>query len=391
MNHDPSNPSSQGSILDIGKFRNATGSGWFWPLVALILAAAFLLTTVRVGKVSGEQVGILLNKITGKITVINQPGTKIYNGFTNDFFVLDRTLQVLNMVAEDRTNKSQDKNLKIKTIDGSDVYVDLIVQYRIIPEMADLVVLTSGPAGAYKEKWAKDYMRSLCRNYLGELTTEQFYDSSLRDVKTVKAREEANQRLNPYGIMIDSIVIPRKPHFYQEYEEMIKQKKLADQEVLEEQSKAQAAKQRQQTRIVEETNKKNVAVEQYQGQMAELIIAAEAEGERARQQAKAYYDKVTIGAEAGFYERQKTAGGLLARKKAEAEGIRELAEALSGPGGRNLVKMEYARKLKDIIITGKPYSISSDVERFEHLRGPAASWEQGKQTGAQTPPAQKKK
>jgi hypothetical protein len=38
-----------------------------------------------------------------------------------------------------------------------------------------------------------------------------------------------------------------------------------------------------------------------------------------------------------------------------------------------MVKMEYARKLKDIIITGKPFTIQGTIERFEHLKEGAAS------------------
>jgi hypothetical protein len=37
-----------------------------------------------------------------------------------------------------------------------------------------------------------------------------------------------------------------------------------------------------------------------------------------------------------------------------------------------MVKMEYAKKLKDLKITGQPYTVQSRTERFEHT-APAAS------------------
>ena len=37
-----------------------------------------------------------------------------------------------------------------------------------------------------------------------------------------------------------------------------------------------------------------------------------------------------------------------------------------------MVKLEYARKLKGITITGKPFTIQAHTERFEHLAPPAA-------------------
>jgi len=70
---------------------------------------------------------------------------------------------------------------------------------------------------------------------------------------------------------------------------------------------------------------------------------------------------------------KKTAEATLARKSAEADGIMALKKALEGEGGRNMVKLEYARKLKDIKITGKPFTIQSHIERFEHLKAPAGT------------------
>jgi len=351
--------------VDFKSVRKALSNTLIWVAVALLVLAVFVFSTVRMGRVTGEHVGLLLSKLSGKITVISQPGVKMYNGITGEFYLLEKTMQTLDMTGKGNT-------LKIKTIDGSDVYVDLKVQYKISVDMAETVIYSSGPGDLYKEKWTRDYIRSLCRNFLAELTTEEFYDSSKRDAKMVLAYQEANKRLNPYGIIIDSIVIPQKPHFYEEYEAMIKKKKLADQAVLEEQSKALAAKQRQQTLIVVETNKKNVAVEQFKGEMERKIITARAEESKARQAADAYYDKITIGAGADLYKAQKEAEGILAKKKAEAEGIEALKKALEGEGGRNMVKLEYARKLKDIVITGQPFTMQGRTERFEHLEAPAS-------------------
>ena len=360
--------------IDLATIQRVAGGNLPWVAVALLLLVLVLFSYIRFGKVTAEEVGIKLNKINGKVTVINQPGTHRYNGITDRFFVLDKTLQSVEMtLVANRGERQGQDNLKIKTVDGSDVYVDLKVQYFIDPDMADVVIRTSGPKDAYKQKWVRDYVRSLCRNYLGELTTEQFYDAGKRDVKILAAKEEANRRLKDFGLEIDNVVIPTRPNFYKEYEELIKRKKLADQAVLEEKSKELAAKQRQRTMTVTETNKKNVAVEQYTGEMEQRIIAAEAEGERARKGGDAYFDRVTIGAEASFYEMQKRAEATLALKQAEAKGIEALKEALEGEGGRNMVKLEYAKKLKDVVITGRPYTVGSDTRRFEHVRDDTAA------------------
>lgn len=258
---------------------------------------------------------MMLNRITGKTTVVPESGVRVSNGLTHRLYVLDKTLQTLEMTGTiGQGDRSARDDIKSKTSDGSDVYVDLKVQCRIIIGEADTVLSTSGPKHAFKEKWARDYVRSASRNFLGELTSEGFYDASKRNGQVVEALADLRERLLPFGIQIDSIVLPTRPRFYEEYETMIKKKKLADQQALEEESKAEAAKQRQRTEVVEATNKKNVAVEEFTGQMQQLVIEAEAEAEKTRQETDAYFDRVTIGAEAGLYQKRLEAEGILARK-----------------------------------------------------------------------------
>lgn len=360
--------------VDMEAVQRLLGGSMVWAGAAFLLIMVLLFSTIRIGNVTGEQVGIQLDRITGKITVIHQSGVKLYNGLLSDFYVLDKTLQTLDMTEEaGRGDRKGKDDLKIKTKDGSDVYVDIKIQYKIDPAMADVVITTSGPGDRYKEKWARDYARSICRNYLGELTTEEFYDAFKRDAKLVLAQHKVNEKLQTYGIKIDVPLIPKRPHFYQEYEDMIKKKKLADQAVLEEQSKALAAKQRQHTVVVQETNRTNVAVEQFEGQMRQKIITSQAEAERANKAADAYYARTTIAAGAAFYQMEKAAKGLLAEKKAEADGIMAMKKALEGEGGRNMVKLEYARKLKGVKFIGKPFTIRSNIERFEHMKAPATT------------------
>jgi len=363
--------------VDLEALKKIMGGSLVWVAGALLVLVILLLATVRVGRVTGEDTGILLNKLNGKMTVIKQSGVRIYNGITGEFYTLDKTLQTLDM-----SGGRGGDGLKVKTVDGSDVHIDLKVQYRIAPDMADTVITSSGPGEAFKEKWARDYARAICRNYLGELTTEQCYDAAKRDSKIALAQKDIVESVGPFGIVIDSIAIPRRPVFYKEYEEMIKKKKLADQGVLEERSKALAAKQKQLTLMVQATNVKNVAIETFKGQMEQKVIQAGAAAVRVKKEADAYHTRVTIEAEAKFYENEKGATGILAKKRAEAEGIEELKKALEGEGGRNMVKLEYAKKLKGLRISGQPFVIQGRTDmtvdddtsaaRFQHIPAPAS-------------------
>ena len=182
--------------VDLQTLRRLFGSNLMWVAAAILVIVVLIVISIRVGRVEGTEVGILLSKMNGKLEVIPQSGVRLYNGITHEFYVLEKTLQTLDMTGQN--------SLKIKTIDGSDVYVALKVQYRIISEQAEEVLFTSGPGNQFKEKWAHHYVRSICRDHLGELTTEEFYDSTKRNVQMIKAKQEAKKRLQRFGIQIDA-------------------------------------------------------------------------------------------------------------------------------------------------------------------------------------------
>lgn len=341
-------------------------------LTALVLIGITLLASVRVQRVTGTEIGIKITNPTGKVTVLDS-GTHIYNGIINTVHILDTTVQSLDMLADpNRGDRRGRDDLRVKTVDGSNVYLDVKITYKMQREDADQVVLSSGLHDAYKYKWMRDYARSVCRTVFGELTTEEFYDSSKRTLKAVEAKDEMNQFLEPYGLEVIRVVAA-KFRFHEEYETKIREKKLADQEVEEQMSKANAARQRQRFQEVKATKEKEVAIASFTGKMRQLVVEATAQAEKAIREAEAYAIRTTLGADAEYYQRQKNAQAILARKKAEAAGTAKMAEALEGRGGLNIVKMEYAQRLKGLQLEGQPFAVSGETERFLHTQEGAAS------------------
>jgi len=357
------NQDNQGDLDPIVKMLQGGG---IWIVLSVLIIAILGFKTFRMGEVTASEVGVTLNKMTGEMEVIEESGVHMYNSIIKEFFTLDQTVQRIAMTEQvgqgDRKGKD---DLKVKTVDGSDVYIDLQVRYEIIPQMADTVISTSGTGEAYKQKWMRDYVRSIARNCLGELTTEEFYDSSKRNQKAIKAMNTINAAIKTYGLRVTDIGIPQTPHFYQAYEDMIKKKKLADQEELQEKSLAQAASQKQKTQIQIAENNKQVDLARAKGEKEQQVIRARADGERRKAEATAYSQKVKVGADASLYRMSKEATGILAKKKAEAEGIEALKKALEGEGGRNMVKMEYAKRLKKVTVSATPITKESHIGRFE--------------------------
>ena len=114
-------------------------------LLAVVCLAIFFLVTFRVQRVSGTEVGVKINNLTGDITVIEDSGTNIYNGLLNSFYLLDLTVQRLEMTADPtRGDRNVKDDLRIKTVDGSDVFLDLTINYVIRRDMIGEIVKSSG-------------------------------------------------------------------------------------------------------------------------------------------------------------------------------------------------------------------------------------------------------
>ena len=132
--------------------------------------------------------------------------------------------------AAGRGDRAGKDDLRIKTTDGSDVFLDLTINFILRVDKVKELALSSGPGERYKMKWVRDYSRSVCRTVFGELTTEQFYNAAERNKKALAAKDEMNALLAPYGIEITK-VIAESFRFHKEYREKIREKKLADQGV----------------------------------------------------------------------------------------------------------------------------------------------------------------
>ncbi len=334
-------------------------------LVSLVVLAVIGMMMFSMGTIRADEVGILVNNLLGTVEVYTQPGTYIYNSITSDLYKIDKREQTIVMTKKvNKGDRWGPDHIRIKTRDGSDVNVDVTINYQIIPdpELIKIIACECGPDDYYKQQWIRDYARSICRNRLGMLSTEEFYQSDLRTQKADEAKEELNKRLRPHGIQVNSVQV-QDFHFYEEYEEKIKQKKLADQEVEEQKSQAKSAIEQKKRRKIEEENKKAIEITEYKGKLEKALIAARGDAEKVKKEADAYYYTKIKAAEAELYEAKQKRQGILAIKAAEAKGIEQMNKALEGEGGVNLVLMEYVRNLANTEILGYPVEWRPQKER----------------------------
>jgi regulator of protease activity HflC (stomatin/prohibitin superfamily) len=340
----------------------------FFVIVPIALVVLLIVGGRRMTwkEIQADEVAVIINNITGNIKTIDRAGAVVYYPFIQDLYILDKREQEAPMASSNISEDFPQGNpIILKTRDGGDVSIDLVIQYKLISKVASRVVQDTGFGEEFKEKWIWDYARTICRYEFGDLSISEFPDSVKREEKIRASTNELNSLLNPHGIFVTSLNFIDY-RYYREYAEKIHERRLADKEVEEQVQRASAARQNQNRVVTEETKKLDVAISRFGGTLHQMEIDAKAEASKIRDSGKAYLIKAVLDADADYDRLEKHAASILAIKKAEAEGIFALKKALEGAGGRNLVKMEYARRLRNARIIGTP--VLKAAEEIPQLR-----------------------
>ncbi len=209
----------------------------------------------------------------------------------------------------------------IQTSDGFFVDVDVSILYHI--EDPYKVFTLIGPGRQYEDNGIIPKTEPALKQNLGELTTEEFYNSHLRVEKAMAARDRLNEELQAKGIKVDNLLI-RYFRYSSEIQKNIEEKKLKDQLVFKNQAERRAA--------TEEALLKKVTQE------GEMLVAVKlSEGE-------AYVTKRR--AEKDLYTRSMRAKADLLIKLAEARRTELRNTALQGRGSDRMVGLNMAESLE---------------------------------------------
>jgi regulator of protease activity HflC (stomatin/prohibitin superfamily) len=265
------------------------------------------------------EVGIKIGKLFGQDQVVSPGRTVMVIPFFHDWYVFDSKTQTLEM-----DNENPNDELSFKTRDGNDIGVDVTVIYRVDPSKAPVLLRTvASDMDEVRHILVRPLSRAIPRDALNELSSEEFYDSDLRAEKEQIALERLAAALSPYGIVCERVVLGNY-RFHKPYQDAIDAKKVADQAVNKNRSSAEAAAKEWEREL---ENKK--------GEVGQLVAAEKGNAEQVHLWSDAYFDSKKLEADA-----------ILSEKTANAKGIQKLKDAMSGAGGRTMVKLKIAEALK---------------------------------------------
>ncbi len=247
-------------------------------------------------------------------------------------FVFPRDVQVLDLTGtreEAAREASISKAAHIQTSDGFFVDVDVSILYRIVDPY--IVFTRLGPGREFETNAMMPKVEPVLKQALGEMTTEEFYNSPLRAKKTEMAKDLLNQDLADYGLHVDHVLV-RYFRYTDEIQKNIEEKKLKDQLVFKNQAEAHAATEG--------------------AKLTKMMQEGKAQVEVKLQEGLAYI--TTKDAERDLYVRTKHAQGDLIVKLAEAKKTQLRNDALQGAGSDRMVGLKMAEVYKGLEVIVLP-------------------------------------
>ena len=280
------------------------------------------------------------------------PGWHRDLGPIDNWELYDSTVQTLEMTKDPATGTRAGRDdVKVQSADGYAISVDVTVKYRIMDDRAHALYRDLGKGTRYKTI-VRNEAESACMGLFGTMKTEDFYDPAVRRDKAQGVEDVLLAKLTPKAVKVIDVLI-RNVEFDPEYENKIRSKKLADQEVEVNKSEARAEEMRGKTQVIEAETKKLVDIVIKEKEAELVTMQAETELEMAK--LKARYDKYATEkrADADLVAAENNAEATRRVKTAEAEGEKLRNEALQGAGGEVIVALEAARNLNlsDITIS----------------------------------------
>lgn len=218
--------------------------------------------------------------------------------------------------------------------DGNEVALAFTIRYQVSQDPSKLVQLVDSTATTEEDvqRIVIAVGRSAIRQRMNELHTSAFLDTNTRYAAVDKVRSSMREILEPSGIEVVQVNL----------DDYRFERKLRDGTI--DTSYQQRLTEIQQ--LTEDTERERSRMETMKAQKDREQKAAEAKRNQLVAEADGYRTQAKLRGQAYLEARQNEAKAILAKGKAEAQGIIEQINALNGPGGEAILKLELAKQLK---------------------------------------------
>ncbi len=334
-------------------------------LLLLPLGALFSLSACDSGfqKIEASEHAVVFSAIPrfiggGVRDKVLQPGEMEFVFPWESLYRLDTSLQSIawgGVGSGDR--KEVEDYVETRALDGNEVGLAITVQYHIIPEKVPYIIQNVGIDDLAIKSLVTAVARADIRTHMNVLNTRDFFSPEKRQSAVDQVKLALKGRLEPEGIAIDNVIY--NDHRF----ERRLQDGTVDRSYQEQIDRTQAINQETQ----QEKKKIATVVESKKQEFSE----AQALVNRRVQEAEGFKRQATLRGDGFLQAKKNEAEQVTALGTAEVEGLKKQIAALSGPGGRALLKLALVDQLlkgnsKFILLNnGKGGAGAIDINRVD--------------------------
>jgi len=238
------------------------------------------------------------------------------------FYRIDTSIRSIAWGNSQSQNVQEQEYVETRALDGNEVGLAMTVRYRVKPEYVSYIIQNVGATNKEIDDLVRVASRADIRTFMNELRTLNFFDATLRDQAISSLRDALNRRLSREGIEIDEVIYVDH-RFEKAYQTLIDQTQAKREEMQQEKKKIATV------------------IEQKKQEFNE----AQARVNRTVAEADGYKRQAELRGDAYLQAKKNESEQILATGMAEVEGMMKKVEALSGPGGEAILRLELVREI----------------------------------------------
>lgn len=311
--------------------------------ISIIISIVLLLSACDSGfqTLDAGEYGVKFAKLPvfaggGLQSKVIEPGEKTFVMPWEDLYIVDTTIESISWGTRGKGSRpSVEDSVQTRTVDGNEVLLAITVQYYVDPsKVKHIIKYVAGEKNQINERiriLISSVARADIRTHMNVLSTRDFFSQEQRQIALDRLRKAMNARLNPEGIIIDSVIY--NDHRFERvlsdgsvddsYQQKIDQTQATNQETEQEIKRVSVVVEEKKILFNEEQARVNREIEEAKGRKEQAVLRGDS-----------YFKARSMEA-----ERVRTVG------KEEIEGLEKRIEALEGPGGEALLKMEIAEEI----------------------------------------------
>ncbi len=331
--------------------------------VILVLAGAGSTATV----VNNTEVAIVVNNITGSVSELQNGGMVVHLPFgLTSVYKIDKSQRLLRLTREEHTAEHPNgEQINIKTNDGCNLDLDIEIVYQIIPAQAFVAYreLVEESREQNLDEILRAIVRAEVRGQFGELSTLELAEALPRTAKLKVIQQDLSDMFQPLGVDVVSVTA-QNFQFDPEFEKIVRDRKEADQILVNQKDYQDAAREAGKRKVAEANRDKETALAQLQGELDKQTIAAQGEAQRTKTKSEQQAYQLEREGETAFRTADQEAAAILAEGQRKAEAMQTLFGAYE-TGGPGLVKEALVKLYEGVTVRARPYAASDRIDQYQ--------------------------